>query len=95
MHPLLINMHLAKAAAAMLSNDWEVTDIKRQQLEYADMLVNVSQNWNSTWCEIVEKIDDDTAKLGFPHLEYITKSNQLHNNDALNWLYPNDNISLN
>jgi hypothetical protein len=88
-------MRPAEAAAAMLSNDQEVTDNKQRRLEYADVLINISQKWNSTCWEIVEKIDDDTAKLGFPHLEYISENNQLHNNNALNWLYWNDNISFN
>ncbi len=94
MHPLQINMHLAEVAAALLSRDQEFSNNKWQQLEYAEMLINISQSWNSTWCEIVETIDDNTAKIGFLHLEYITKSNQLHNKNALNWLYLNQYLSF-
>jgi hypothetical protein len=35
-------MCLAEAAAAMLNNNGEITDNKQRQLEYADMLINVS-----------------------------------------------------
>jgi hypothetical protein len=55
----------------------------------ADMMIKVSQNQDSTWCQEVERIDENTTTLGFPYLKYITKTNQVTENDALNWLYPN------
>ncbi len=39
------------------------------------------------------RIDENTTTLGFSYLKYITKANQVTYNDALNWLYPNGNIS--
>jgi hypothetical protein len=57
------------------------------------MLIKVSQNQNSTWCQEVEKIVENTITLGFPYLKYITKTNQVTDNDALNRLYPNGKIS--
>jgi hypothetical protein len=57
------------------------------------VLVKVSRNQDSTWCQEVERIDENTTTLGFPYLKYITKTNQVIDNDAFNWLYPNRNIS--
>ncbi len=57
------------------------------------MLIKVSQKQDSTWCQEVERIDENTTTLGFPYLKYITETNQVTDNDALNWLYPNRNIS--
>jgi hypothetical protein len=92
MHPLRVNMRLAQASAALLSG-CQVCEEDQQQLQYADMLIKVSQNQYSTWCQEVERIDENTTSLGFPYLKYITKTNQVTDNDALNWFYPNGNIS--
>ena len=40
-----------------------------------------------------KRIDENSTTLGFPYLKYITETNQVTDNDALNWLYPNGNIS--
>ncbi len=61
----------------------------QRQLQYADMLIKVSQNQDSTWCQEVERIHENTTTLGFPYLKYISKTNQVTENDALNWLNPN------
>jgi hypothetical protein len=53
MHQLHINMHLAQTSAALLSGGQQ----------YADMLIKVSQNQDSTWCQEVERIDENTATL--------------------------------
>jgi hypothetical protein len=92
MHPLRINMRLAQASAALLSGR-QVCEEDQRQLQYAHILINFSQNQESTWCKEVERIDKNTTTLGFPYLKYITKANQVTNNDTLNWLYPNRNIS--
>ena len=92
MHPLHINMHLAQASAALLSGG-QVCKEDQQQLQYADMLIKVSQNQGSTWCQEVERIDENTITLGFPYLKYITETNQVTENYALNWLSPNGIIS--
>ncbi len=92
MHPLCITMCLAQASAAFLSG-CQVCEEDQWQLQYADMLIKVSQNQDSTWCQEVERIDENTTTIGFPYLKYITKTNQATDNDALNWLYPNENIS--
>ncbi len=41
----------------------------------------------------MSRIDENTTTLGFPYLKYIPKTNQVTDNDALDWLYPNGNIS--
>jgi hypothetical protein len=92
MHPLRINMRLAQASAALLS-ECQVCEEDQGQLQYADMLIKVSQNQDSTWCQEVEKIDENTTSLGFPYLKYTTKTNQVTDNDVFYWLYPNGNIS--
>ncbi len=43
MHPLRVNMHLAQASAALLSG-CQVCEEDQRQLQYADMLIKVSQN---------------------------------------------------
>ncbi len=45
---------------------------------------------------MVQEIDDDTKTLGFPNLRCSTESNQIHNNDASNWLHQDaDRYSFN
>jgi hypothetical protein len=57
------------------------------------MLIKVSQHQDFTWCQEVERIDENTTTLGFPYLKYMTKTNQVTENDALNWFYRNGIIS--
>ncbi len=57
------------------------------------MVIKVSQNQDSTWCQEIERIDENTTIFEFPYLKYITKTNQVTENDALNWLYPSGIIS--
>jgi hypothetical protein len=65
MHPLCINMRLPQASAALLSGH-QVCEEDQRQLQYADMLIKVSRNQDSTWCQEVERIDENTTTLGFP-----------------------------
>ncbi len=92
MHPLHISMCLAQASAALLSGG-QVCKEDQRRLQYADMLIKVSRNQDSTWWQEIERIDENTTTLGFPYLKYITKTNQVTENDALNWLYLNGIIS--
>ena len=69
MHPLKTNMRLATAAAAqarggILSQEEEV------QLRYAEMLIDVSKNRNSPWCNVIEQEDENVFKLGLPFMQY-------------------------
>ena len=85
-------MRLAQASAAMLSGV-EVCEEVQQQIQYADMLIRVSRNQESTWCQILEQIDEDTAKIGFPYVKYITETGQVTENEAMNWLFPDGTVS--
>ncbi len=60
MHPLHINMCLAQASAALLSGS-QVCKEDQQQLQYADMLIKVTWNQDSTWSQEVERIDENTT----------------------------------
>jgi hypothetical protein len=62
MLPLRINMRLAQALAALLSG-CQVCEEDQRQLQYADMLIIVSQKQDSTWCQEVERIDENTTIL--------------------------------
>ncbi len=92
MHQLHINMCLAQASSALLSGG-QVCKEDQWQLQYDDMLIKVSRSQDSTWCQEIERIDENTTKLGFPYLKYTTKTNQVTENDALNWLCPDGIIS--
>jgi hypothetical protein len=92
LHPLCINMRLAQASAALL-NGGNVSQEDLHQKQYANMLVDVSRNRESSWCNVVNRIDADESTLGFPFLKYITITDQVRDNEALNWLYPNQTIS--
>ncbi len=87
-----IYMCLAQASAALLSGG-QVCEEDQRQLQYVDMLIKVSWNRDSTWCQEIESIDENITTLGLSYLKYITKTNQVIENDALNWLYPNRIIS--
>ena len=99
-HPLRTNMRLAEAAAAqargtLISND------EANQISYASMLIDVSQNKASSSCVIVNRINDDVSTLGLPLLQYFihtdtnTDNSISVNNDAVNWLYPNNILDYN
>jgi hypothetical protein len=84
MHPLKTYMRLATAAAArawggLISQDEE------EQLQYADMLIDVSMNRNSAQCHVIQDMDDNISTLGLPFMKYYTKA---EHNDAVEWLYP-------
>ncbi len=51
MHPLKTNMRLATAAAARAQGGLILQD-EEEQLQYADMLIDVSMNHNSAQCHV-------------------------------------------
>ncbi len=71
MHPLKINMHLATAAAAQ-AHGGLLSQEEEDQLRYADMLLDVSNNRNSPWCQVIQKEDENSSKLGFPFMQYLS-----------------------
>ena len=54
MHPLKTNMRLASAADAR-ARGGPITPDEALQLQYADMLIDVSMNRNSDQCIVMEK----------------------------------------
>ncbi len=58
----------ARARGGILSQDEE------EQLQYADMLIDVSKNLNSTHCQVIEVEDENVFKLGLPILQYFTEA---------------------
>ncbi len=69
MHPLKTNMSLATAAAAQARGGL-LSQEEEEQLWYADMLIDVSNNRNSPWCQVIEQEDENVSKLGLPLVQY-------------------------
>lgn len=82
MHPLKTNMRLASAADAR-ARGGPITPDEALQLQYADMLIDVSMNRNSDQCIVMEKIDFDMSVLSLPFMNYHTEVAE-----AVEWLYP-------
>lgn len=90
MHPLSVNMRLSVAAAARLRGG-VLTQDEIKQLNYADMLIDVSKNLNSQWCQVLDTIDIDTCTLGLPLLNYFKEEDHAL---AVEWLYPEGNLDF-
>jgi hypothetical protein len=90
MHPQKTNMRLATVAAArayggLLSQEEE------EQLPYADMLIDVSNNHNSPWCQVIQEEDENIFKLGFSFMKYYTEADH---KSAVEWLYPGRQLDI-
>ena len=68
MHPLKTNMRLATAAAAQARGGL-LSQEEKEQLQYAEMLIDVSRNCNSPWCQVIEQEDENVSKLGLPFMQ--------------------------
>jgi hypothetical protein len=75
-------MRLASAADAR-ARGGPITPDEALQLQYADMLIDVSMNRNSDQCIVMEKIDFDMSVLSLPFMNYHTEVEE-----AVEWLYP-------
>ncbi len=64
MHPLKTNMRVATAAAAQACGGL-LSQEEEEQLRYADMLIDVSNNCNSPWCQVIKQEDENVSKLAF------------------------------
>ncbi len=84
MHPLKTNMRLATAAVAW-ARGYLLSQEEEEQLQYADMLIDVSKNYNSLWCQVMQEEDENISKLGFPFMKYYTEADH---KGAVEWLYP-------
>ncbi len=60
MHPLKTNMRLASVASARASRG-VVSHDEEQQLQYADMLIDVSMNPNSDQFFVIQDVDDNIS----------------------------------
>jgi hypothetical protein len=90
MHPLKNNMRLATAAAARARGGL-LSQEEEELLRYVDMLINVSNNCNSPWCQVIQEEDENISKLGFPFMKYYTEANH---KSAVEWLYPGGQLDL-
>ena len=82
-HPLKTNISFTTAAAArawggLLSQD------EQKQLQYADMLIDVSKNWSSPYCQVIQMVDENVSELVFPFMQYYTEADY---DSAMEWLY--------
>jgi hypothetical protein len=90
MHPLKINMRLATAAVAQACEGL-LSQEEEDQLQYADMLLDVGNNCNSPWCQVIQQEDENISKLGFPFMQYYTQTNH---ESAVEWLYPGGQLDF-
>jgi hypothetical protein len=89
-HPLKTNMHLATAAAARACGGL-LSQKEEEQLRYADMLIDVSINCNSPWCQVIQEEDENISKLSFPFMKYYTEPDHT---SAVEWLYPGGQLDF-
>jgi hypothetical protein len=75
----------ARAHGGVLSQD-EV-----EQLQYADMPIDVSKNHNSPNCQVILEEDENLSKLGFLTVQYYTMADHAK---AVKWLYPGGQLDF-
>ncbi len=90
MHPLKTNTRLATAAAARARGGL-MSQEEEEQLQYADMLIDVSKNCNSLWCQVIQEEDENISKLCFPVMKYYTEADH---KGAMEWLYPGGQLDF-
>ena len=83
-------MRLAGAVAARAYGG-VLSQEENEQLQYAEMLIDVSLNCNSHCYQVIGRINEDIFKIAFPAMIYFTQTNHL---DAVEWLYPGDSWIL-
>ena len=81
-------MRLSTAAAAR-ARGGHITPQEEDQLNYAEMLVDVSMNRNSPWCQVIEEVDENISRLALPFMKYYTDTEW---EGALDWLYPGQQL---
>ncbi len=90
MHPLKTNKRLATAAGAQARGGL-LSQEEEEQLQYADMLIYVSKNCNSLWCQVIQKEDENISKLGFLFMKYYVEADH---KGSVEWLYPGKQLDL-
>jgi len=83
-------MRLATAAAAR-ARGGPLSQDEQDQLQYADMLIDVSQNRNSPHCQVIQVVDENVSQLGFPFMQYYTEADY---DSAVEWLYPGGQLDF-
>ena len=73
MHPLKTNTRLATAAAAR-ARGGHISPDEEEQLQYADMLIDVSMNCNSAQCHVMQYVDENISVFGLPLMKYYTEA---------------------
>ena len=81
-------MRLSTAAAAR-ARGGHITPQEEDQLNYAEMLIDVSMNRNSPWCQVIEEVDENISRLALPFMKYYTDTEW---EGALDWLYPGQQL---
>jgi hypothetical protein len=89
-HPLKTNKRLSTAAVAQACGGL-LSQEEEEQSRYADMLIDVSKNYNSSWCQVIQEEDENISKLGFPSMKYDTKADH---KGAVEWLYPGGQLDF-
>jgi hypothetical protein len=89
-HPLKTNMCLATVAVARACGGLLYQE-EEEQLRYVDMLIGVSKNCNSLWCQVIQEEDENISKLGFPFMKYYTEADH---KGAVEWLYPGGQLDF-
>ncbi len=64
---------------------------EEEQLQYTDMLIDVSMNRNSAQCHAIQDMDDNISTLGLPFMKYYTEA---EHDDAVEWLYPGGQLDF-
>ncbi len=90
MHPLKTNMRLATATVAR-DREGLLSQEEEERLWYANMLIHVSKNCNSLWCQVIQEEDENISKLGFPFMKYYTEADH---KIAVEWLYPGGQLDF-
>ncbi len=83
-------MRLATEAAAR-ARGGPLSQVEQDQLQYADMLIDVRKNWNSSHCQVIQVVDENVSQLGFPFMQYYTDADY---NSAVEWLYPRGQLDF-
>ena len=87
------NMRLQGLQAVLNHSYSEEQQIYLQkQQQYADFLMDLSENRSSEFLDVLEKVDTDTYKIGLKEMDYFTSDDI---DSSIKWLYPNKNFDPN
>jgi hypothetical protein len=55
------------------------------------MLIDVSKDRNSPWCQVIQQKDENISELGFPFMQYYTQADHA---SAVEWSYPGGQLDF-